>query len=112
MKDFVLIMRANQSMNTLPTAMDLEERIAWLAEIEKKGLMSQKGGAMPAMPEAVGFVYTDGTTIDGFENGTEHFIVGYLVIKAENIQKAKIIALTNPLLKAGGSIEVREILLR
>lgn len=112
MKDFVLIMRANPSMNSLPTAMDLEERVAWLTEIEKNGLMSQKGGAMPAKPDAVAFVYTDGAVVDGFEKGTEHFIVGYLVIKAENIQKAKNIAQTNPLVKAGGSIEVREILLR
>lgn len=112
MKDFILIMRANANMNTIPTAQDLEERQAWLTEIEERGILSQKGGALPALPEAISYVYPSGKTTDGFLPTPTDFIVGFLVIKATDIQEAKAIAATNPLVKAGGCIEVRAAILR
>lgn len=112
MKDFLIIMRANANMNTIPTPQDLEERKAWLIDVEQKGILTQKGGALPAMPQAVSFVYPEGKSIDGFLPEIQDFIVGFLVIKAADMNEAKAIAASNPLVKAGGSIEVREAILR
>ncbi len=112
MKNFALFLRVNTSMSFSADPQEYADRMAWLAEIVAKGRMVNQGGTMPPIPEAASTIFADGSRKDGAFMETAHFITGYLIVAAENLEEAVDMAKTNPILKSGGSVEVREIHLR
>lgn len=114
MKNFVLLLRANTHMNrdAFTDPKEVEDRGKWLEEVKAQGVVVQLGGTMPPVPLMAATLFADGSVTEGpFTEGV-HFLTGYLIIIAENLEGAKEIGKTNPILKAGGSVEIREIILR
>lgn len=114
MKNFVLALRANKSMS--PTAFsdpkEIELRAKWLEEVKRQGIVVSLGGTMPPIPTMAATLFADGSVQYGPFTEFSHFLTGYLVIRADDLEAAKVVANTNPILAAGGSVEVREIILR
>ncbi len=91
-----------------PPATMVEESLAWVEETERRGV--RKGGdrLRPA---------SDATTVrirggevmlsDGPFAETKEQMAGYGVVKCENLDDAIEVASTHPILKYGGSVEVR-----
>ncbi|WP_293914715.1 MULTISPECIES: YciI family protein [unclassified Sphingobacterium] len=114
MKNFVLLLRANTNMSAEAffDSQEIKLRAEWLEEIQKKNIVVNLGGTMPPSPSMATTIFADGSIREGAFSEISHFLTGYLVIKAENLESAKEVASSNPILKAGGSIEIREIMLR
>lgn len=114
MKNFVLFLRANTSMSpdAFTDPKEVETRAAWLKNVQEEGIVVNLGGTVPPIPPMAATVFADGTTKEGPFMEVAHFITGFLVIKAADLEAAKEIAKTNPILVAGGSVEIREIILR
>lgn len=114
MKNYILFLRANTTMDpaSFSDPKEIEERKNWLENALNKGYINQLCGTMPPIPDMSSTLYADGTKATGLFMQEGHFLTGYLIINAENMIEAQKIASTNPILKAGGSIEIREILLR
>lgn len=114
MKNFVLFLRANSSMD--PSAFsdpkEIKLRAKWLEEVQGKGIVKNLGGTMPPIPSQASTIFSDGTLKEGPFMEVSHFLTGFLIIEAEDLQAAQKIAETNPILIAGGSIEIREIYIR
>ncbi len=114
MKNFVLLLRANTNMD--PAAFtdpkEVADRAKWLEAIQNKGIVKFLGGTMPPIPQMAKTIFADGSVIEGPFKEVEHFLTGFLIIEAETLENAQEIAETNPILKAGGSVEIREIMLR
>lgn len=114
MKNFVLFLRANTAMSpdAFSDPKEIELRANWLKSIQEKGIVVNLGGTMPPIPEMAGTIYADGTFKEGAFMEVSNFLTGYLVEEATSLEAAKEIANTNPIIKAGGSVEIREIILR
>lgn len=114
MKNFVLFLRANNSMKAeaFSAPKEIADRNNWLENAHKEGYIRQLGGTMPPIPEISRTIYADETSNTGPFVQEGHFLTGYLIINAQDINEAQKIASTNPILKAGGNIEIREIVLR
>lgn len=114
MKNFVLLLRANTNMSAEAffDSKEIKLRAEWLEEIKNNNIIVNLGGTMPPSPFMAATIFSDGSVTEGAFSEIDHFITGYLVIKAENLEYAKEVARSNPILKVGGSIEIREIMLR
>ena len=114
MKNFVLFLRANTNMSpeAFSAPKELELREAWLKNIQDSGAVVNLGGTMPPIPNMATTIFADGSTTPGAFKEVSHFLTGFLIVKAESLENALALAKTNPILVAGGSVEVREILLR
>jgi len=114
MKNFVLFLRANKSMDpgAFVDPKEVEERAKWLKDVQDKGIVNYLGGTMPPIPTMSTSLFADGTVKEGPFMESEHFLTGFLIIEATDLANAQIIANSNPVLKAGGSVEIREIMLR
>lgn len=114
MKDFVLLLRANTNMNpgAFTDPKEVADRAQWLDDVKAKGVVKYLGGTMPPMPTMANTIFADNTVKEGPFMEVMHFLTGFLIITAEDLEAAKQIAASNPILKAGGSVEVREIMLR
>lgn len=114
MKNFVLLLRANTAMSSdaFTDPKEVEMRAAWLKSVQEQGVVVNLGGTMPPIPPMAATLFADGSIKEGPFMEAAHFLTGYLIIKAADLEAAKEIATTNPILKAGGSVEIREIMLR
>lgn len=114
MKDFVLLLRANTNMDAgaFTDPKEVADRAQWLEDVKQQGVVKNLGGTMPPIPPMASTLFADGSVIEGPFKEVAHFLTGFLIVEAENMEEAKKIAATNPILKAGGSVEVREIMLR
>ncbi len=114
MKNFVLFLRANTNMSpeAFSDPKEIELRKAWLKNLEESGAVVNLGGTMPPIPTMATTLFADGLTTLGAFKEVSHFLTGYIIVKAESLEAALELAKTNPILVAGGSVEVREILLR
>lgn len=114
MKNFVLLLRANTSMDpgAFVDPKEVEMRAQWLKDVQEKEVVTYLGGTMPPAPGMATTIFADGSTKDGSFMEIAHFLTGFLIIKSEDLEEAKAIAASNPILKAGGSVEIREIILR
>jgi len=114
MKNFVLLLRANTDMDSgaFTDPKEVADRAKWLEEVQAKGIVKFLGGTMPPIPTMARTLFADGTVSEGPFREDKHFLTGFLIVAAETIEEAKQIATSNPILAAGGSVEVREILLR
>lgn len=114
MKNFVLFLRANTDMDpeAFSDPKEVADRAKWLEDVQAKSVVKYLGGTMPPIPPMATSIFTDRTTKEGPFMEEKHFLTGFLIIEAEDLEAAKRIATTNPILVAGGSVEIREILLR
>jgi len=114
MKNFVLFLRANTNMDAgaFTDPKEVEDRAKWLENVQAQGVVKNLGGTMPPIPPMASSLFADGSIKEGSFKEDIHFLTGFLIIEAEDLEAAQRIAETNPILKAGGSVEIREILLR
>lgn len=107
MNEFVLIFRHSENSHANPTAEQLQERMNWLANVAAGNHLGDKGNSLSAINAKT--VRPDMVT-DGPYTEIKEFVSGYMIVKADTIEEAVEIAKANPLLKAGGNIEVRAVL--
>ncbi|MDH2206997.1 MULTISPECIES: YciI family protein [Empedobacter] len=114
MKNFVLLLRVNTNMDpgAFTDPREVADRAKWLEDVKEKGIVKNLGGTMPPIPPMATTIFADGSVKEGPFKEVEHFLTGFLIIEVEDLEAAKKIAATNPILVAGGSVEIREILLR
>lgn len=114
MKNFVLLLRANTNMDpgAFTDPKEVADRAQWLEDVKAKGVVQYLGGTMPPIPPMTSTLFADGTIQEGPFMEVAHFLTGFLIVQAEDMEGAKKIAESNPILKAGGSVEIREIMLR
>lgn len=114
MKNFALFLRANYDMSpeSFADPKEIELRAAWLEDVKQKNIVVHLGGTMPPIPTMATTIFSNGDEKSGAFTEEKHFLTGYLIITAKDLDDAKAIASSNPILKAGGSVEIREIILR
>jgi hypothetical protein len=109
MKEFVLIFRTNPNPDFKPSEEQMQQMMtswmAWMAGIEAKGQMSNRGtrlGISNAKVVMPGNVVTNGPFSE-----VKEFINGFTIVKTNSIDEAVKIAKECPIVKGGGSVEVR-----
>ncbi len=112
MKEFALIFRLKDMADFKPSPEQMQERMNWLAGIAAQNQLVDKGNTLLPVPGSAKTVKPDNVVTDGPYTEIKEFISGYIVIKADTIDKAVAIAKENPIFKIGGNIEVREVLKR
>ena len=108
MKEFMLIFRNNDPAPDNPSPEQMQERMNWLAGIAAQNKLADKGNRLSmgnAKTVQSGNIVTDGPFTE-----IKEFIRGYVVVKTTTIEEAIDLAKENPILKMGGSVEVRAIL--
>lgn len=91
---------------------EIELRAKWLEQVKKDDQVVYLGGTIPPIPDMAKTIFADGTTKTGAFSEVAHFLTGFLIVQAPDLEAATAIAQSNPILVAGGSVEIREILLR
>ncbi len=112
MKEFALIFRHSSIDTFHPSPEQMHERMNWLASIVAQNKLVDRGNTLSPFEGNAKTVIRQDLITDGPFTEIKEFITGYLVIRAESIEEAIDVALANPLIKSGGSIEVREIIKR
>ncbi|WP_205511268.1 YciI family protein [Longitalea arenae] len=108
MKEFMLIFRNSNPAPDTPTQEQMQERMNWLAGIAAQNKLVDKGNRL-SMGQAK-TVLPDNIVTDGPFTEIKEFIRGYIVVKTTTIDEAIELAKGNPILKMGGSVEVRALL--
>jgi len=112
MKEFALIFRLKDIADFKPSPEQMQERMNWLSSIAAQNKLVDKGNTLLPTPDSAKTVKANNVVTDGPYTEIKEFIVGYVIIKAENIDEAVEMAKSNPIFKIGGNIEVREVLKR
>lgn len=108
MKEFLLIFRLSSIPTSSPSPEQMQERMNWLASVAAQNKLADKGNRLAytnAKTVKPGDIVTDGPFTE-----IKEFITGYMVVKTATIEEAVELAKANPILKMGGSVEVRTIL--
>lgn len=108
MKEFVLIFRNSSNPHANPSPEQLQERMNWLASVAAQNKLADKGNRLSATNAKT--VRADNVVTDGPYTEIKEFISGYMIVKTATIEEAIEIAKANPILKAGGNVEVRAVL--
>lgn len=113
MKEFALVFRnsANPDFQPSPEEMQtiLESWMSWLAGIAAQNKLADKGNRLAVGGAKVvrpGSVVTDGPYTE-----IKEFINGYSIVRTATIDEAVELAKSCPVLKMGGNVEVREIVM-
>lgn len=108
MKEFILIFRRSDKSDVKPSPEQMRERMDWLAGIAARNNLADKGRTLSvssAKTVKPGDVVTDGPYTE-----IKEFVSGFMVVKTDTIDEAIELAKANPILKIGGSVEVREVI--
>lgn len=108
MKEFVLIFRNSSDPHADPSPEQLQERMNWLGSVAARNKLADKGNRLSAMEAKT--VKPNDVITDGPYTEIKEFISGFMVVKTATIEEAVELASDNPILKAGGNVEVREVL--
>lgn len=108
MKEFVLIFRLEDHANFKPSPEQVQERMNWLAGVAAQNKLADKGKSLSVSNAKT--VKSDTVVMDGPYTEIKEFISGYMLVKTETIEEAVELAKGNPILKIGGTVEVREVL--
>jgi hypothetical protein len=108
MKEYLLLLRGGIPMSEKTEAENKAEMQAWGAYM---GGLTQKSQLVGGLPLVSGgkTVSAKSTTGEAVTSAKEGIVGGYLIIKAENLDKAAEIAKGCPHVHSKGNIEVREI---
>jgi hypothetical protein len=108
MKEYLLLLRGGKPISEKTEAENKAEMQAWGAYM---GGLAQSGSFVGGLPLAGGgkTVSAKGTTSDAVTSAKEGIVGGYLIIKADSLDKAAALAKDCPHIANEGNIEVREI---
>ncbi|HEX3768898.1 MAG TPA: YciI family protein [Puia sp.] len=108
MKEYLFLLRGGKPVTDKTEAEKKAEMQAWGAYMGTLGKNGQFIGGLPLV--SGGMVVTPtGLKSEPVNSGKEGIVGGYLIIKAENQQKATELAKACPHIANEGNIEVREI---
>src|SRR5690606_38270680 len=105
MKEFALIFRLKDIADFKPSPEQMQERMNWLGSIAAQNKLVDKGNTLLPTPANAKTVKPNNVVTDGPYTEIKEFIVGYVIIKASNIDEAVEMAKSNPIFKIGGNIE-------
>jgi hypothetical protein len=108
MKEYLLLLRGGIPATSKTEAQNKAELQDWGAFM---GNLTQKGQLVGGLPLVGGgkTVSAKNTTSEAVSSAKEGIVGGYLIVKADSIDKAAEIAKACPHIKNEGNIEVREI---
>lgn len=107
MKEFVFIFRNTVDPKQQPSPEQLQAKMNWLGSIAAQNKLADKGNtlslslAKTVQPDIVS---------DGPYTEIKEFILGYMIVKTATIEDAVELAKSNPIIKAGGVVEIRAVL--
>lgn len=111
MKEFALVFRndLNPEITPSPEQMQhlLTEWMNWLGSIAAQNKLVDRGSRLAVSESKT--VRPNNIVTDGPYTEIKEFINGYTIIRAVNLDDAVSIAKECPLLKVGGSVEVRAL---
>ncbi|WP_118953355.1 YciI family protein [Taibaiella helva] len=110
MKEFVLIFRLADMADARPSPEQIQERMNWMGSLAAQNKLADKGNSLS--PVSAKTVKPGNVVSDGPFTEIKEFIAGYVIVKTETIEEAVELAKANPIFKTGGSIEVREVIVR
>jgi len=108
----MLIFRLKDIADFKPSPEQMQERMNWLAGIAAQHKLVDKGNTLLPIPGSAKTVKSDNVVTDGPYTEIKEFVVGYIIVKVDDIVEAVEMAKGNPIFKIGGNIEVREVLQR
>ena len=108
MKEYLLLLRAGRPASTKTEAENKAEMQAWGSYMGDLGKKGQLVGGLPLQSGGM-LVSAKGVLSEPVNDGSEGIIGGYLIVKADNLQKASEMAKACPHIDNEGNIEVREI---
>jgi len=108
MKEYLLLLRGGIPVTSKTEAENKAEMQAWGAYMGKLAQNGQLAGGLPLVAGGK-VVSASGTTAEAVTSAKEGIVGGYLVIKAESLEKAAELAKECPHITNEGNIEVREI---
>src|ERR1700689_3295926 len=108
MKEYLLLLRGGRPMTSKTEAENKAELQAWGAYL---GGLMKTGSLTGGLPLVSGgkVVSVSGTTGQEVTSAKEGIVGGYLIVKADSLEKAAEIAKGCPHIANDGNIEVREI---
>jgi hypothetical protein len=108
MKEFLLLLRGGKPANTKTEEENKAEMAAWGVFMGDLGKNGQLAGGLPLVSGGK-VVSASGTNDQPVNSSKEGIVGGYLIVKADNLDKATEIAKACPHIDNEGNIEVREI---
>lgn len=108
MKEFALIFRCSNLADAKPSPQQIQERMNWLAGIVAAGRLAGKGSTLSVTNAKT--VKAPDLVTDGPFTEIKEFISGFVIVKAATLDEAVQLAEKNPILKTGGTVEVREVM--
>jgi hypothetical protein len=107
MKEYLLLLRGGKPVASKTEAENKAEMQAWGVFMGKLAQNGQMVGGLPLV--SGGSVVSPSGTVAEPVTSKEGIVGGYLIVKAESLEKATALAKDCPHLANGGNIEVREI---
>jgi hypothetical protein len=113
MSEFVLLFRTTQAeqqehMGTPEIAQQsMEAWLAWVRDLETKGHLKDPGQPLDTAGKVVrkgGKVVTDGPYVE-----SKDLLLGFMVIRAQDLAEAVQLSKSCPMLEGAGSVEVRPV---
>jgi hypothetical protein len=108
MKEFALIFRQRNLADAKPSPQQIQDRMNWLAAIVASNKLASKGSTLSVTEAKT--VKSEDVITDGPFTEIKEFISGFMIVKTETLDEAVQLARANPVLKTGGSVEVREVI--
>ena len=111
MSEFVFLFRSTeedrrQNMGTPERAQKaIQAWIAWLRDLEAKGLMKSYGKPL----ESAGKVVRRGSVNDGPFAETKDIVLGFIIVQAKDLAEATELASGCPMLDGDGTVEIRPV---
>jgi hypothetical protein len=108
MKEYLLLLRGGKPMSAKSDTENKAEAKAWGAYMGKLSEKNQFAGGLPLVAGGM-VVSAYGTLSEPLNSVKEGIVGGYLIIKADSLQKAAELAKDCPHIGNEGNIEIREI---
>ena len=108
MKEYLLLLRGGKPMSEKSEAENKAEMQAWGAYMGKLMQGGNLTGGLPLVPGGK-VISKSGASNDAVTSAKEGIVGGYLIVKADSIEKAAEFAKDCPHIANDGNIEVREI---
>jgi hypothetical protein len=108
MKEYLLLLRGGRPASGKSEAENKSEMQAWGNYMEKLAKNDQVVGGLPLVSGGMVISHKSSAS-EPVNSGKEGIVGGYLIIKADSLQKAAELAKICPHIANEGNIEVREI---
>ena len=113
MKEFLLIFRNSHDPDFQPSAEQMQEEFTewmnWFGGIAAQNKLADRGNRLEMQGAKV--VKPGNVVTDGPYSEIKEFIQGYIIVSADDIEGAEELAKGCPILKSGGNVEVRTVLI-